>query len=328
MKRRDLLLTGGALLGSLAAGGFGGVYLLGGEAAAKAQALKAEAGHGTGAADGQPPAPPSAATKAEPQAAAGANGAPAMKALSGDVPFDYEGAQGPSAWGELAPGTAVCRQGGAQSPVDITNPALLPSLKPLSAAYGTTRLRVAHNGHTVQVTCDPGSALTFNGRSHELVQFHFHTPSEHTLDGRHFPMELHLVHRHPDGGLTVLGVMLLEGRAHPFLDRFWSRLPKAKGELETGLVVSLAELLPGGQALAGDITTRSPNARPTPVDPGPYFTYAGSLTTPPCSENVTWLLLRRSAEVSPEQVAAFKAIFPRNARPVQPIGPRTILQSP
>jgi carbonic anhydrase len=201
----------------------------------------------------------------------------------------------------------VCKQGGAQSPIDLANPLRVPALAGLQLNYVPTRLKLTNNGHTIQVNYDKGSSLTLDGKRYELLQFHFHTPSEHMLDGKSFPLELHLVHQAADKNLAVIGVMMTEGAPHTLLTKFWERLPRSAGEVDTNLTFNVQELLP-----------RS-------LDD--YFTYSGSLTTPPCTESVRWIMLRRPVEVSKTQIAAFRSIFPMNARPVAPIGARIVLAS-
>jgi carbonic anhydrase len=164
-----------------------------------------------------------------------------------------------------------------------------------------------NNGHTFQVDTDKGSSLTLDGKRFDLLQFHFHTPSEHTLDSKSFPLELHLVHQAADKNLAVIGILLAEGAPNMVLSKFWDRLPKSPGELDTGQTIDVRDLLPRN------------------VDD--YLTYSGSLTTPPCTESVRWIVLRRPVDVSKSQIATFRAAFPMNARPTQPIGARLILSS-
>ena len=201
----------------------------------------------------------------------------------------------------------VCKQGGAQSPIDIDNAIRVPALPGLSLSYGQSRVKLTNNGHTIQVNVDKGSSLTLDGKRFDLLQFHFHTPSEHTIEGRSYPLEMHLVHQATDKNLAVLAVMLADGAPNMLFTKFWERLPRAEGDAETGVTISLQDLLPRN------------------IDD--YFTYSGSLTTPPCTESVRWIVLKRPVEVSKAQISAFRAIFPNNARPTQPIGARLVLTS-
>ncbi len=303
MKRRDLLIGSIALLGSAAVAGGGTAYAL---SAIVPPPPKPE-----------PASPEGPATPASPAAAGGQgeHGAASSAALAAEhapaagaaAHWSYEGATGPNAWSELDTANAVCKQGGAQSPIDLDDAIRVPALPGLQLNYGQTKVKVVNNGHTFQVNCDKGSSLTLNGKKFDLLQFHFHTPSEHTVEGRSYPLELHLVHQASDKNLAVIGVLLAEGAPNMLLTKFWERFPKSQGEAETGVTIAIQDLLPRN------------------VDD--YFTYSGSLTTPPCTESVRWVVLKRPVEVSKAQVAAFRAVFPNNARPTQPLGARLVLSS-
>jgi len=314
VKRRDLLIGSIALLGSAAVAGGGTAMALSSmvppppkpepSATPETAAAQATPTHGAPAAtaaSGHGPAP--AAPAAGHGAAPAADHAPAASGPH----WDYEGPTGPQAWGDLDAVSAVCKQGGAQSPIDLADGLRVPALPGLQVAYGSTKVKVTNNGHTFQVNVDKGSSLTVDGKKFELLQFHFHTPSEHTLDGRSYPLELHLVHQAADKNLAVIGVLLAEGAPNMLLTKFWERLPHNAGEVDTGQTIDLKELLPRN------------------IDD--YLTYSGSLTTPPCTESVRWIVLRRAVEVSKAQIAAFRAVFPVNARPTQPIGARLVLSS-
>lgn len=227
--------------------------------------------------------------------------------------WGYEGVEGPAQWGSLAPEFAACGGGTSQSPVDIvvTRSVALPGLK---ASHQPLGLHVAHHehiadgintGHTIQVNYAGADTLDVGGDQYALVQYHFHAPSEHTIEGKRFPMEMHLVHKAADGRLAVIGVPMVEGRANPALAPVWANLPGQKGsEVKVAHVtVDVDDLLPA------TLTT---------------FRYDGSLTTPPCSEGVKWLVMTTPVEVSPEQVAAFRAVVHDNNRPVQPLNGRSI----
>lgn len=306
MKRRDLLIGSIALLGSAAVAGSGTAYALSSivpkppapPEPATPEVAAAVGTHGAPAAA----APASSGHGAAPAAAGGHGPAPA--AAPAGPHWDYEGADH---WGDLEPSTAVCKQGGAQSPIDLDNAMRVPALPGLQLSYGQTRVKLVNNGHTFQVNCDKGSSLTLHGKKFDLLQFHFHTPSEHTIEGKAYPLELHLVHQASDKNLAVIGVMLAEGAPNLLLTKFWERLPKSEGEVETGVSIAVQDLLPRNF--------------------DDYFTYSGSLTTPPCTESVRWIVLKRSVEVSKAQIAAFRAVFPMNARPVQPLGARIVLTS-
>lgn len=228
--------------------------------------------------------------------------APALATAAGPH-WSYEDQAGPEHWGELDPGYAACASGQQQSPINIANdkPAKLPKLE---FSYTAAPLKIRNNGHTIQVDYAPGSTLTLDGQTYQLAQFHFHTPSEHLVDGRASPMEMHLVHKNERGELAVVGVMLTEGAANALLQAIWNKMPAQEGEVTVaGATIDAGALLPKSRA---------------------YATYSGSLTTPPCSEGVRWIVLKQPITLSEAQIDAFRAVFPMNARPVQPLGARSI----
>lgn len=219
-------------------------------------------------------------------------------ALAQDHPpvhWTYEGEEGPDHWGELSPDYTKCVDGSAQSPINVTD-AQAVDLVDIAFNYGSTQLNILNNGHTIQVTADPGSSITYNEVQFNLAQFHFHNPSEHEIDSAAAPMEIHFVHANDAGDLAVVGVMLVEGAENEAFAGVFSNLPAEEGETPMAITVDLGALLPADRH---------------------FFTYGGSLTTPPCSENVRWLLLDVPVELSHEQIEAFAAIFEGNARPVQ-----------
>jgi carbonic anhydrase len=167
---------------------------------------------------------------------------------------------------------------------------------------------VVDNGHTVQVNVGPGSSIeTAGGRRFDLVQFHFHRPSEERIDGRQFEMVAHLVHKDLEGRLAVVAVLLDRGPAHAIVQNVWNNLPLEKGEeLAARGTLNLTDLLPADRS---------------------YFTYMGSLTTPPCSEGVLWMVLRTPVGVSTDQIGIFARLYPMNARPLQAAAGRLIKES-
>lgn len=223
-----------------------------------------------------------------------------------DAPhWSYSGEDGPDHWGSLSPDYAKCSEGQEQSPVDI--PASAPvNTTGLTFNYKPSNLTILNNGHTVQANYDPGSSITLDGTTYNLVQFHFHAPSEHTIAGQHSPLELHLVHQSAAGNLAVVGVMINSGAANAAYDPVMNNLP-AQEQAATpvaGVTVDAASLLPADRS---------------------YYRYNGSLTTPPCSEGVRWHVLSTSITLSAAQIAAFTNIFPNDARPLQPLNARTFL---
>lgn len=219
--------------------------------------------------------------------------------------WGYQGELGPQNWAALNPNYVSCGEGTEQSPIDLHSnvaPARHPALE---TDYHTVPLTIFNNGHTIEIEYHEGSTLTVDGHTWDVVQFHFHAHSEHTVDGVTSPLELHIVHRDETGGLAVVGVLIDEGAANPALASIFEHLPAEKGEPEevTGVEINVADLLPADLAA---------------------WRYDGSLTTPPCSEGVRWHVLSTPIEASTEQIAAFTAIFDHNSRPVQPLNEREI----
>ena len=217
--------------------------------------------------------------------------------------WSYTGDTGPAHWGTLDPAYATCGTGKSQSPIDlqVSNGARIapPVLK-----YQASKLSIVNNGHTVQVNIDPGSEMVLDGDHYSLKQFHFHTPSEHTRNGKHFPMEIHFVHADAKGRLAVVGVLVKEGHANPMLDLVLANAPMKMGHKSTDKMIKPHDLMPAN--------TRA------------VLRYPGSLTTPPCSEGVRWTIMDTPIEASREQIAAFMNIMHHNNRPVQPLNGRVI----
>jgi carbonic anhydrase len=221
--------------------------------------------------------------------------------------WSYSGAESPAHWGSLDPKYSACSLGHKQSPIDIADakPGELPAL---TFDYKTTPLNIIDNGHTIQVNVAPGSTLSVGGKTYSLKQFHFHHPSEEHVDGKGFPLVAHLVHQDSEGHLAVVAILFKEGQANALINSLWSNIPANKGKAEDvpSVSVQALDLLPGEHG---------------------YFTYTGSLTTPPCSEGVTWYVLKSHPTVSTQQIATFSKIYPLNARPIQARNGRSILES-
>ena len=227
--------------------------------------------------------------------------------LADETEWGYTGETGPKYWGEMAPEFAMCAEGFAQSPIDIRDPGEV-DLVDIEFQYGRTDSMITNNGHTIQVNVDAGSSIVYNGISYDLLQFHFHHPSEHTIDGVAAPMEVHFVHQDPNSGmLVVVGIMLRESdQDNVAYAAIFDHMPSQAGEeMAMSDVISLMALLPYQRT---------------------YYTYQGSLTTPPCSEIVRWLLLDTAVDLSAAQIAAFTEMYAYNARPVMPLGKRDLLQ--
>jgi len=218
--------------------------------------------------------------------------------------WEYEGEHGPETWGELTTDYAACSQGLAQSPIDLGS-ALAADLPALEIAYGANPVSIADNGHTVQATVTGGdNGITVDGTDFTLLQMHFHAPSEHTIDGQFAPAEVHFVHKSQAGELAVIGVMLVEG-----VDRHeaWATFTEAAG---------------AGEGAAVDATLNWPALLPGDVT---SLRYAGSLTTPPCTEGVRWMVMDTPVAVSVEQIEALAAAHEGNHRPVQSLNGRDVL---
>ena len=219
--------------------------------------------------------------------------------------WGYEGGGGPAYWGSLSPAFSACADGTEQSPIDLAG-AETRDLVNIEFDYAPGPIAIINNGHTIQVNYAPGSAITLDGARYELIQFHFHHGSEHTVAGVRFPMELHLVHRADKGALAVIGILLKEGVANEALAPVWRHLPteQTSATVVPGMV-DAAALLPGRR------TT---------------WRYRGSLTTPPCTEGVKWLVMTEPAALAAEQIASYRAIFAHSHRPVQPLNQRTLVR--
>ncbi len=224
---------------------------------------------------------------------------------SHDAPWGYEGAKGPENWGELDPTYSACSEGMQQSPIDLAG-SVRAQLPAINTNYVSGPLRIINNGHTIQCNCPEGSTLSLEGKTYQLKQFHFHAPSEHQVNGIAFDMEIHFVHAAEDGSLAVLGLMVRQGGANKGLSSIVEGMPATVGEeVEVpGVNFWPASLLPRERT---------------------HYRYFGSLTTPPCSEIVTWLVLKTPVQASAAQIAAFKTAFTNNARPVQPRNRRFLL---
>ncbi|MCB1876649.1 MAG: carbonic anhydrase [Chromatiales bacterium] len=220
--------------------------------------------------------------------------------------WGYSGAEGPEHWGSLSPAYSACSTGKNQSPVNISD-AVETELPELGMDYKSGGTSVLNNGHTIQVNYAPGSQLEVNGRPYTLKQFHFHSPSENTIDGKSFPLEAHLVHADAAGNLAVVAVMFEEGAENPTLKQIWSQMPhEAHETAEMAHSVDAASLLPSDRG---------------------YYRFSGSLTTPPCSEGVTWLVMKHYDTASKRQIEKFEEVMHHpNNRPVQAVNARLIMQ--
>lgn len=220
--------------------------------------------------------------------------------------WSYSGESGPERWGTLDEDYERCASGVEQSPVDLSRDLLSGAGSDVAFDYRESALHIVNNGHTVQVVYEPGSAIEVDGIRYELLQFHMHADSEHTVDGQRYPMELHLVHRDSAGKLAVVGLFWIEGNHNRALDPVLSNMPHDIGTEPVaidGARVNAGEILPATRVM---------------------FDYPGSLTTPPCTEGVRWFVMTLPAELSSDQLAAFRELYPANSRPIQPLNDRDL----
>lgn len=227
-------------------------------------------------------------------------------ALAAEAPhWTYAGEHGPAHWADLDPAYATCAAGQYQSPIDLGAGSQETSA-PIEVRYETIPLTVLNNGHTVQITAEAAGHLQSFGTTFDLLQVHFHAPSEHLIEGRPVPIEAHFVHKAEDGRLAVLGVFVVAGAENPALAALLPHLPSTATPAQTFPAVSidLNALLPADRAL---------------------YRYGGSLTTPPCTEGVAWHVLTAPVTASPLQIAQLTAVLHGNARPVQPLNGRLLI---
>ncbi len=220
--------------------------------------------------------------------------------------WGYDGEFGPANWSKINSKWSQCGTGVRQSPIDIRD-GMKVDLEKLAFDYKPSSFSVIDNGHTIQVNLAGGNFITVQSRSYELVQFHFHRPSEERINGKSFEMVVHLVHRDVEGKMAVLAVLLERGAAHNLIQTVWNNLPLEKHDtVQPSVVLDVAELLPERRD---------------------YYTYMGSLSTPPCTEGVLWLVMKQPMQASPQQMAIFSRLYPFNARPVQAHSGRVIKES-
>lgn len=224
---------------------------------------------------------------------------------SNDVHWGYTGKQGPDHWATLSPENSAC-SGKNQSPIDLSR-FVDADLPPIEFNYSAGAYEILNNGHTVQINYKKGSSIKLDGKTFNLLQFHFHTPSENHIMGHEYPLEAHLVHASKDGELAVVAVMFEKGDTNPTLQKVWSKMPVHKGDhFKLSEVATVKNLLPKSTD---------------------YYRFNGSLTTPPCTEGVRWIVMQQPVNASPEQIKQFAhALHGPNNRPVQQMHARTVLK--
>jgi carbonic anhydrase len=223
--------------------------------------------------------------------------------------WGYTGTLGPDNWGNLDPAYTECSTGKKQSPIDLVGatPSALPEI---NFDYKPSAINLENNGHSIEWGYNPGSSIDIGGTQYELIQLHFHAPSEHEVNGEHFPMELHVVHKTPEGKVAVIGVLIKEGAENPAYAKLWSILPANKGETQSADAdLNGVDLLPANPQQAS------------------RYSYEGSLTTPPCTEGVQWNVFEQPIELSQAQIEQFTSIYSNNNRPVFPLNDRELLVS-
>jgi carbonic anhydrase len=221
--------------------------------------------------------------------------------------WSYEGKEDPEHWGSIDPAFATCKTGHNQSPIDIhrTKLADLPELK---FDYKAVPLSITNNGHTIMVNYASGSTLTVGDKTYTLKQFHFHHPSEEHINGKSFDLVGHLVHADADGHLAVVAVLFNVGVSNTLVETLWKNMPSEKDKTVdiSSVSVNVEDLIPSSHG---------------------YYTYSGSLTTPPCTEGVTWYILKSTSSLSNEQLATFTKLYPHDNRPTQNLYKREVLES-
>ncbi len=224
--------------------------------------------------------------------------------------WGYTGHEGPEHWGDLSPKFGMCKAGKNQSPINISKDVVVKTdgLEKIKFNYNTRASEIINNGHTVQVNITDGSSIEIDGKTFELKQFHFHTPSENQIQDKNFPLEAHFVHAAKDGSLAVVAVLFEEGAENKILSKIWSKMPhKAGGSTPCVMPAKgFSMLLPENKS---------------------YYKFSGSLTTPPCSEGVRWMVLKGYSHISKAQTKEFFDLFGHaNNRPVQPINARKVIK--
>ncbi len=220
--------------------------------------------------------------------------------------WGYTGEGAPDRWGELAPENRLCAVGTRQTPIDIRD-TLKVDLEPIQFEYRASGFSVIDTGHSIQINVEPGNFLSVMQRRYELQQFHFHKPSEERINGRGYDLSAHLVHKDESGRLAVLAVLLERGSDQAQVQQVLNHLPLEKHQLNPASgTLDLNLLLPAERG---------------------YYTFMGSLTTPPCSEDVLWMVMRQPVPVGAQQLAILAKLYPMNARPIQPAGGRIVKES-
>ncbi len=229
-----------------------------------------------------------------------------LGANASNAHWSYTGENNPEKWGDIAPEFHACKYGKYQSPIDITDAFKVNTTQPLQFHYTNKASNVINNGHSIQVNFDDGGFFTLEGVQYKLVQVHFHTPSEFSFNGKHYPMVIHMVHQSKEGQNLVVAVMFEEGKENPTIKQIWDKMPQKVGETNKIQNVDVSSLVKDGVA---------------------YYRLDGSLTTPPCTEGVIWILPKEQASASKAQIEKFTKTIGTNNRPIQPKNGRVIIEN-
>lgn len=222
-----------------------------------------------------------------------------------DEQWSYEGKGAPENWGDLSEHWTACKSGKNQSPIDI-HETIKGNLPELKMDFNTEADSIVNNGHTIQIDTDDTDDLMVDGKSFSLKQFHFHAPSENLLNGKSYPVEIHFVHADKEGQLAVVAVMVVEGKANPIINKILSLVPNKVNEVKKiDDKFNFESLFPKNKH---------------------YYRYSGSLTTPPCSEGVIWMVMKNPIEMSKQQIQDFAKLLKNNNRPLQPLHGRQVTE--
>jgi carbonic anhydrase len=225
---------------------------------------------------------------------------------AGDAHWGYEGKTGPDNWGNLNQAFATCKLGQQQAPIDIPTKSATQTTAPIKTAYKASSGEIINNGHTIQLALSDAGGANLSGVDYKFLQTHFHAPGEEKVDGKSYPFNAHIVHQSADGKLAVIGVFFKEGAENPVLKEVFAQMPDKEGKVALKGSINPTGFLPKSLA---------------------YYSYLGSLTTPPCSEGVTFYILKTPMEMSKGQLEQFKKLYPMNARPTFPLNGRKITET-
>lgn len=225
---------------------------------------------------------------------------------AGDVHWGYQGKEGPDNWGNLSQEFATCKLGQQQAPIDIPTKSAAKATAAIKTNYKASAGEIINNGHTIQLALSDAGGANLSGVDYKYLQTHFHAPGEEKVDGQSYPFNAHIVHQSADGKLAVIGVFFKEGAENAVLKEVFAQMPAKEGKVAIKASINPSGLLPKSLA---------------------YYSYAGSLTTPPCSEGVTFYILKTPMEMSKAQLEQFKKLYPMNARPTFPLNGRKITEA-